>query len=215
MNQANGLPGNTSAGTPKRRPTSAQANAARAQATRQAIAGAAPRQAQPTTWSDPIDNCTTKPPKQVKGYARGNALRRLAARGSNDITRDHLDAADALACAHDGARIGYSGPVPLVEAIRVGRSSSPSQGPNHAALRQEADSQLLRRVLVGVGPAARPLLLHVVVLGRDVASYAAAHPDPTTGKKPCPKKLLGRLTAHLDRLVEVLNLENNPPRRAA
>ena len=215
MSQAISLSGSPPTGTPKRRISSARAKAARAQATRQAIESAAPRQAQPTSWADPIDACTAKTPKQVKGFTRGNALRRLAARGSSDITRDHLDAADALACAHDGARIGYSGPVPVVEALRVGKSSSPSMGPNHAALRQEADNKLLRRVLVGVGPAARPLLIHVVLCGRDVASFANAHPDPATGKRPCPKKLLGRLTAHLDRLVEILNLESSSPRRAA
>ena len=214
MSQAISPPGSPPAGTPKRRLSSAQAKAARAEVARLAIAGAAPRQAQAMSWADPIDAYMTKTPKQVKGYARGNALRRLAARGSSDITRDHLDAADALACAHDGARIGYSGPVPLVEALRVGRSSRPSQGPNHAALRQEADNLLLRRVLIGVGPAARPLLIHCVVLGRDVASYAAAHPDPVTGRRPCPKKLLGRLCAHLDRLVEILNLENSSSHRA-
>ena len=215
MSQAISPPGSPPVGTPKRRLSSAQAKAARAHAVRLAIEGAAPRQAQPTSWSDPGDVCTTRTPKLVRGFTRGNALRRLAARGSSDISPQHLDAAHVLCLAHDGARIGYSGPVPVVETLRVGRSSSPCQGPSNAALRQEADNLLLRRVLIGVGPAARPLLIHVVVLGRDVASYAAAHPDPVTGRRPCPKKLLGRLCAHLDRLVEILNLENSSPHRAA
>lgn len=94
-------------------------------------------------------------------------------------------------------------------------SVSPSMGPNRAALQQQADSRLLQRVLTQVGPAARPLLLHVVVMGKDVASYAVAHPDSVTLRRPCPKKLLGRLCAHLDRLVEILALEPEHPHRTA
>ena len=157
-----------------------------------------PRHADVSSWPDPDDTLRTRSPKQVKGHRRGDVLGRLHRRGE-DVTRDHLEAALSFRCDWDVAQLGYS-PGDLLQEW-VGGSAGPSAGPSLAARTRAAKEREVRRVLAAVGPSATPLLLWVAVGNRDLASWCADQ-AAQHGRKPDPKKVLGRLLATLDRLVD-------------
>lgn len=175
--------------------------------------GAGPPKSDDAQWPDPADTPNTRSPKVVRGRARGAVLRRLHARG-DDITRDHLEASIRFACAWDAARFGFTAPGGAADG--GGGGFGPRLEPPKHAQQREAQARDVRRVLAFVGPAAEPLLIGVVIEDLDIAAWcdreATRRPD---GRRPDPKKALGRLSAILDRLAEYYGIDERRDRAKA
>ena len=172
-------------------------------------AEAAPaRRSEPASWADPSDPLATRTPPTIKGRARGQGtVARLHRRGSPEITVQHVEAAHRLLCAWDGSRTGYS-PRALLGERTGGVSAGPLQGPGAAALHQHTDSTTVARALRAVGPAAIPMVKHVVIEGHDLQSWARLRTE-ATGHRVCVKACMGRLLAALDHLVVALDVPSS------
>ena len=112
-----------------------------------------------------------------------------------------MQAASLFRCDWDIAHLGLSSGTALSE--RTSHSAGPRTGPPAHATARSARERRVAHVLRVLGPAAVPLLLHVVVENRDVAAWCTAQEARPGGARPDPKKEFGRLLGVLDRLREL------------
>ena len=167
-----------------------------------------PAHAAATSWPDPDDQVATRTPPQVRGFKRGAILERMAKRGS-DISREQIVGAAAFALDWDISTIGLTGRSPL-DAASGRVAPGPTTGPSLAATEQARRGREVVRLLRQVGPEPAPaLLVHVVVLNRDVAAWCDEHPRPD-GRPPCAKQTMGRLLAALDQVARFYGALDQP-----
>jgi len=152
-------------------------------------------------WVDPEDMDRSKrTPRKVSGYRRTDALVGLQKRSDGKITQKHLDAADKL---RDAYQIG-------VEGARPGQGRSFAQDAVMTGFAagdyMKHDDRLgaLQRyklALRAVGPSLAGILVHVVLLNRDLAAWAKERKS-LSGRELTSHDCRGYLIAGLDALVD-------------
>ena len=198
------------AAKPKPRQPSVDDRAAAMRARRLASDAAPPAKADEARWDDPEDKVNTRSPKQVRGYRRADGIATLAKK-CPDVTRDHVEAARMFRVDWDIAQLGLSGSNAYAERMGV-VAAGPTLGPSAAATRRSAKEREVRKVLSVIGLGAAPLLLWVVVQGRDVNAWCADQAMRHAGRKPDRKKVLGGLLATLTRLAEIYGVDERRER---
>ncbi len=148
------------------------------------------RDVQEAEWRDPADNNpNARKPKTVRGHRRYDVLRGLKD-GGDLVTIQHVATADRYRLdyevGHEGANPGGEGGL-----VRVDQAYQ-EDGPTHRRL---AAMARYREATVAVGQTLNVILVHVVLLNRDVTSYAV----PRNIRREIA---MGYLVAALDRLLE-------------
>jgi hypothetical protein len=148
-------------------------------------------------WADPQDDRPTaaRVAREVAGWRSFCPLRRCIARHGDrsSFTADHVEAADRLRAAFDGARLGFSGIKDWRPVTAI--NHRPSQGPGAVALKQLRARKMFDRAWALFGELERALLLAVVLRNLSVTRAAAM------GRLRQPLAMQ-RLIEALDRLVE-------------
>jgi hypothetical protein len=162
-----------------------------------------------TSWRDPTDTTPTaaKVAREVSGWRQYCPLRKCLARHRerSSFTARHIEGADRLRAAFDGARLGFSGLKSWEPVHRI--AYRPSSGPGTTALKQLKARQVFDAAWGLFDDPARALLGAVVLANVPLGISA----DRLGLRKPRATTLLVDV---LDRLADHFQIEEEP-RRAA
>jgi hypothetical protein len=150
----------------------------------------------PATWRDPDDITpgARRTPREITGWMRYDALRRMFGDPRSGVTAQHVMAADTLRELVDLATLGYAADRPL---IYVQQNAQPRFGMGPAALAQVKAARAVTRVVKLFGPLQLLMIQAIVLRNVSVRKWTEALP---AGASQAVEK--GKLLAILDVLVQ-------------
>jgi hypothetical protein len=155
----------------------------------------------PATWRDPDDTAPTarRTPREIAGWRRYDALRRMFGDPRSGITAQHIMAADTLRELVDLATLGYAADRPL---IYVAQNAQPRFGMGPAALAQVKAARAVKRVTALFPPLQLAMIQAIILRNVSVRAWTTALPPPAS---QAVEK--GKLLAILEILVQHFAVE--------